>query len=138
MKLYLAASYLRRAEIQSRAAELRALGHTVTSTWHDRKAPGVRDDGVTLTGSPEALSALGYRDLREVAAAEVLIAFTEPGPTRGGHHWEAGFASGLGREIWVVGERVHVFHHLHGLPLFADWDACREHLERLEEASDGR
>lgn len=138
MNLYLAAAYTRCYEIRARAAELRALGHTVTSSWHDAPAtPGITDDGTTLAGPPERLAALAHRDLREVSAAAVLIAFTAPGPSRGSQHWEAGFALGVGKEIWVCGPRVVLFHHLHALPVFADWAACREYLQTRKEASDG-
>jgi len=39
MKLYLAAAYGRRDEIEGYAAELRDIGHEITSRWHGRQNP---------------------------------------------------------------------------------------------------
>jgi hypothetical protein len=104
MKIYLAARFERQAEMRDVARLLRAYGYVVTSRW-------LEVDGLRV-GTDEA-PFYAAQDVEDVAAAEVLILFTEPERvSRGGKDVEMGLAFGLGRTVYVCGPRVNIFHYL--------------------------
>lgn len=118
MRFYLASRYSRRLELEAIAADLRAAGHTVTSTWHD----GHHETGPTSATTPENETVWAREDVHDLLAANAIIAFTErsdvdvPGRSRGGRHVEYGLALGLKKHTTiVVGPLENVFYHL------ADW-----------------
>jgi nucleoside 2-deoxyribosyltransferase len=135
LKFYLSACYPRRLELSGNAGELRALGHVVTSSWHDR-GTDENDDGHTLSATREARAIIITRDLADIRDSDTLIAFTEPpgSPyTRGTRHAEAGYAFGLGLCVWLVGEEEEMLLHWHpDLLQFRDWRACATWLETMK------
>jgi hypothetical protein len=135
MKIYLAARYGRFPEMQDYAADLRALGHDVTSRWilgdHDLRSHGQSD-------ADEWIVRWAQEDWQDLTAAEAVISFTEsplanmPGRSRGGRHVEFGAAVAMGKRCIVVGWRENVFHHLPEVTFFSTWDEARNAL-RAEE-----
>lgn len=138
LSVYLAGRYGRRQELAGYAAELGDRGVIVTSQW--LAGPGQRRVGGTTlgpereraieAGTTEAFALRGEcasQDLADIAAADVLIAFTEP-PTsaysRGGRHVELGVALATNKTVIVVGPRENVFHCLPGLWHYDDWASC--------------
>jgi len=128
VKIYLAARYSRRAELQRYARELVLLGHEVTARWllGQHRITDEQLAGAASTASLDDLR-LGQRyardDITDVAHADLLIAFTEqPRSTssRGGRHVEHGIALALHKPVWLVGPRENVFHTLAD-GLFATW-----------------
>src|SRR3990167_6756585 len=121
MSLSLAASFSRRAELSAYAAELRALGHTVTSRWHEGERHQASEEEL-LGEDQTAAIRLASEDWDDLERAELLIAFTGGGQHRhGARHAEFGLALGLGFiRIWLVGPREHVFHSLADR-VFASW-----------------
>ncbi len=123
ISFYLAAPFGRQAELRAYADKLRDLGHTVTSRWL------MEDEAVYKTLGPKGTAEM---DLADIDNAGVLISFTEPPdskvPPRGGRHVEFGYAYATGRELWVVGYRENIFHHLRGVRLF---DTFADVLEEL-------
>jgi hypothetical protein len=128
MKIYLAARYSRREEMQSAAADLAQVGHQVTSRWHigdahhaseaDLLGPAytVHDGGLPFA------TRLAEEDIEDLQRAELVISFTEEprsAPNRGGRHVEFGLALGAGKRCWVVGPRENVFHAL--AEVFPTW-----------------
>lgn len=109
-RIYLAARYGRRAEMQNIARALEAFGHLVTARW-------VR--GAHEAEGVEQSVQFALEDLQDVEAADTLVAFTElPGTTgkmRGGRHVEFGYALKAGHRCIVVGPRENVFHHVPGV-----------------------
>lgn len=99
-RMYLAAAYDRRPDIDALAYELDQVGFRVVSTWH---TPG--DDNLPLAHQ-------AHRDLDEIEKCQYLVHFTGGG--KGGRIFEAGYAYGLGKEILIVGDRETVFDHMHG------------------------
>jgi len=119
MKIYLAARYGRRAEIAKYGEKLTALGHTITSRW--LKGLHSLPDGVTLERKIEQLDPevrhrieeFAFEDVADVLEADLVISFTETGPTpRGGRHVEFGIAYAVGKKLWVVPQRENIFHWL--------------------------
>lgn len=108
MRIYLAASFARREEMQERAATLRAMGYVVTSRWIDG---GHEAENGISAADPNHVG-FANEDLQDIEDAHVLIAFTEPPNTRfgrGGRHVEMGFALGIGNIVIVVGHRENIF-----------------------------
>ena len=110
MKLYLAARYDRRGELNGIARSIAELGHSVTSRW------------LAGHGQGDADSAL--YDLTDVVVADALALFTEnPARTRaqsGGRHVEFGYALHANKTLFIVGPGENIFHGLPQVHRFAD------------------
>jgi nucleoside 2-deoxyribosyltransferase len=122
----LAAAFRRQAEIRGYAEELRALGIEVTSRWlHEPESPA----------KPNIQAA--EDDLHDLDEADVLISFTEPPDSdvnpRGGRHVEFGFALAEDKELWVIGYRENIFHHLPEVKFFPSWAAVMAEAHKLKE-----
>lgn len=102
MKFYLAARYTRIKEMQGIAKRLTEMGHIVTSRWIE----GTHDwDGVDQQRGQQ----LALDDLEDLLSANQVIVFT-PGGTRGGMHYEFGYAQAYGIACVIVGPRQNIFH----------------------------
>ena len=123
MKIYLAARFSRKDELNGHADQLRATGHEVTSRW----LTGAHEwSGVADNEIPAADQARFAReDIEDIDRADVIVCFTEAphaGPARGGRHVEAGYALGIGKRILAVGWRENVFYALPQVEFFPAWD----------------
>jgi nucleoside 2-deoxyribosyltransferase len=131
MHIYLAAQYRRRLELCEYKTQLEALGHHVTSRW--------------LLGAHEALdnghdpfdvawmAHCAQEDVNDIAAAQVVIAFTEPPrstASRGGRHVELGYAQAWGKQVVICGPRENVFC---ALPKVQQYDSFAAYLNTLKE-----
>lgn len=134
MKVYLAALYSRRLELAQYRKQIEALGHTVTSRWLN--GLHALPEGVTLEKKVEAMDPdvrhkieqFAREDVSDVLDADLVISFTETGPTpRGGRHVEFGLAFAVGKRLWVVPGRENIFHWLPSVESMT-WE---EALERL-------
>jgi hypothetical protein len=129
MKIYLAARYSRLEQMNLIAAELRQLGHVVTSRWIQGNhrmpdcAVGTRDEVVFR-------QRFAHEDLDDLRAADCCLSVSEEPrcPTRGGRHVEFGIAIERGLRCIVVGPREHVFHWLPEVEWYPDWSALGEAL----------
>lgn len=130
---YLAGRFSRRGEFASYAEELRALGHTVTSSWLTGEDSEIDAD---WRAHPHLAATWARTDLADIERAERLVLFTEQEPTpRGGRHVEFGYGLGAwGPLHLLVGEPENIFHLL--VPerqRFATWadllDAVRHHRD---------
>jgi hypothetical protein len=144
MKIYLAARYSRREELCRYREILQLEGHTVTSRWlngdhqiGDTGIPiGESGENLVEAGDDERAAALRLKfaqdDVEDVAAAGVLISFTETprelNSSRGGRHVEFGYALALGKWCILVGPRENVFHWLNSID---QYDTFEEVLEVL-------
>lgn len=140
MKIYLAARYSRRLELCGYRAQLREMGHSVTSRWLNG-AHQIDTKGSPIGNSVEALvegddgsrsreaavlrTNFAHEDVADVLTAECIINFTEPprsSASRGGRHVELGIVLGLNLmltaigapkvRIIAVGHRENLFHWL--------------------------
>lgn len=119
MKIYLAGLYSRREELNEYRALIEALGHTVTSRWlnglHALPAGATLEQRVEAMDPEvaERIAQFAREDVSDVLDADLVISFTETGPTpRGGRHVEFGIAFAVGKKLWVVPGRENIFHWL--------------------------
>lgn len=105
-------------------SELEQRGHSVTARWLNgiHQVEGLTDENADTIVIPNPVAeGFAIDDAEDIVAADALIAFTEEPRskgTRGGRHWELGFASGLRFKNWpfakspriyLVGPLEHVF-----------------------------
>jgi nucleoside 2-deoxyribosyltransferase len=134
MKVYLAAPYSKKDQINQYAAELRAGGVIVTSTWLDEPhKPTTQMADLTH----EAHQAYAVQDVKDVAAAEILVLWTDPTRSivRQGRTAELGMVIGLNVvrkkrvPVFVVGlEDENIFHHCPEVSHFDSWEVVRDML----------
>lgn len=101
-KIYLAARYARREEMEVVADKLSDAGFGITSHW--------------VYGAEEGLTYedIAVMDIDDVTSADVILSFTEPYGTPhvgGGRHVEFGYGLALGKEMAIVGYTENVFHY---------------------------
>jgi nucleoside 2-deoxyribosyltransferase len=133
MRVYLAAPYVKKDQINEYAAELRAGGIEVTASWLDEPhKPTTQMQELTH----EEHQKYAIQDVKDVQAADILIFFTDPTKTiiRAGRHVEFGIAIHRRIPIYVVGEeRENIFHHLPKVVHFKEWPLLREFLLLVAE-----
>ena len=114
MKIYVAASYPRKAEAIALADDLREEGHEIISGWHGE------DEGYNTDGREETpleqckrLSAAAERDIQDLLACDAIVCITdgETQLTHGGRHSELGICLALHKRVIIVGPREQVFHY---------------------------
>lgn len=120
MKLYIVASYERKAQIEEYAQFISE--HIprikVVSTWHNTpwQAEG------TLTQAE--LASLADQALFEIFLAEAILIFSEPPASpfkRGGRHVELGYALRAMKTIYLIGPRENIFYNLPEVIHFPSW-----------------
>ncbi len=119
MKIYIAARYGRREEMEKIATEITEAGHEVTSRWVFGGEEGLDNEQIALL------------DVEDVVRADAILTFTEPygsSNVGGGRHWELGFGFGLGHLCIVVGPLEIVFHHLPKLKRFSSLKQALRYL----------
>lgn len=100
-KIYLAALYSRREEMEEYAIQLMNLyGYDITSRW--------------VFGGEEGFTekAIAIFDLEDVDEADTIVAFSQPYGTLykgGGRNVELGWAMAKGKRCVLIGERENVF-----------------------------
>ena len=133
MRVYLAAPYSRKTEINQYAAELRAGGIEVTSSWLDEPhKPTTQMHELTH----EEHQQYAVQDVKDVQAANILVFFTDPTKAiiRAGRHVEFGIAVQRGIPIYVLGiEFENIFHHMPGVMHFDSWEKVRDLLIAMAE-----
>ena len=128
MRIYLAARYSRRGELNQYANDLRSFGHTVDARW----LLGNHENPANLEGNPVRDRVWALEDYEDVFRADLLIAFSEapggPGRKAGGRHVEMGLALAWGKEILVVGPRENVFHSMPIVLHYLTWEDAKPTL----------
>lgn len=106
-QVYLSASWSRREEVRKVAEDLEGLADIyVKCDWLWVNDPNERE--------------AAYRDVRDLRDCDVFVRFSddlskETVPSHlatGGRMFETGLAYGLGKEMYIVGDRQNVFDHL--------------------------
>jgi len=122
MKVYLAARYSSKAQMEVYAQKLEKIGIEVTSRWLEE--PHASDAEI----SDDLKTQYALMDLEDVERADVLIFFsvepTTPTP-RGGRHVEFGYALALGVHIIVVGPKENIFHHVPWVNFAKDFEEAK-------------
>ena len=130
MKIYLAARFGRRVELQTYAKQLNLQGHFITSRWLDTEdantSLALSIENLKRGSMPDEAQSFANIDLADISAAELVISFTERSDSqhgRGGRHVEFGFARALKKKLIIIGPRENVFHTLEGVIHFEEWNA---------------
>ncbi len=131
MKIYLAARYSRRAEMETYKRQLEDCGYAVTSRWLRGEQQLNGKGSLVWTDAQEAAGIIppkavqfAVNDIEDIEAADVLIAFPDtprtPSNSRGGMHVEFGYALARKKTLITVGHQQNAFHllaHFH----YDDW-----------------
>ena len=139
MNIYLASRYSRIDELNRYKQQLEKLGQSVTSRWLKGEhqihgADAFQSTRKTELDSPEKAALFAKDDVEDLAAADVVICFTEKPraeSTRGGRHVEFGMALALNKRLIVIGPRENVFHCLPEVEHWETWDAFFEYWGRV-------
>jgi len=130
MKVYLAARYSRKDEIKEKKEELKTLGIECTSRWAEEEIEG----SAQLDDVAESfLLSAAINDIEDIKKANCTVMFSvnpREATVRGGRHWEAGFAYGLGKPLIICGPQENVFHMLPDVVICANWEATKKELLR--------
>ncbi len=130
MKIYLAAKFDEKVEMNKWAAYLKGFGHEITSTWLDSKNQTDRE------ATEEVLVQAAVDNLADLHRADVLVTKSQTQGTEhtgGGRHVEFGYAVSEGTDIIVVGPRgEHVFHYLQGVRHVPDLGVLVERLHEMD------
>ena len=113
--VYLAGRYSRRLELCAYRDDLERRGHDVPARWlkGNHQVEGLtaeNEDSYTLPADLATEYALD--DLEDIVQSDALVAFTEAprvGPTRGGRHWEMGFACGIRYARWPLSYEPQIY-----------------------------
>ena len=119
MKLYLAGQFNTKPQRELDAQLLREHGIEITSRWLTETVPHT----VTIKDLPDAYHCeTAVADLEDIDRADAVLLFiptdTELVDTplrsasRGGRHFEIGYAYCAGKTIYVIGPKENVFHFL--------------------------
>ena len=137
MKVYLAAPYRSKDQINVYAAELRAGGIIITSSWLDEPhKPTTQMHDLTH----EDHQKYAIQDVKDVAAADILVLWTDPTRAiiRQGRTAELGMVIGLNVvrkktvPVFVVGlDDENIFHHCPEVSHFESWEVVRDLLIAL-------
>lgn len=130
LAVYLAARFSRRDELAGYADELEAMGIHCTSRWLRGQHEWLYRDHEM---PPNVARDFAVEDMDDIDAADVFVLFPEGGSTRGGMHWEAGYAYGRGDALLlIVGPRTdNIFYQLGHWNWAADWEVAKVWLADL-------
>lgn len=123
MKIYIAALFSRRAEMEFHANKIKENGHEITARWVYGGEEGLTREQIALL------------DLEDVDRADIVISFTHPRGTAtngGGRHVEFGYALARGKKLVLIGERENVFHHHHEVEVFSNVEEWLVHVEVIK------
>ena len=127
-RIYLAARYSRRIEICRYRNMLETHGFKAHCEWllgnHQWNPIAAQAETAKDTVPIEA-GEFAQDDLRDLSAADTLIAFTDPPrskASRGGRHVEFGYALAMRKRIIIVGPRENVFYWLPQVERFDTFD----------------
>ncbi len=113
MKIYLASRFSNNSIVNAKANELSLLGHEIISTWHSTEAlnPVPLDSPSFAANSHNA----ALRDLAEIDMSDAVLLITERCEAVPGGLWfEAGYALGGGKRVFIDGPRINAFCYLLG------------------------
>lgn len=107
-RIYFAGPYSQRLVLKERAEELVAESGgaiEITASWLEGE-----HEAQDAVATVEEMAQWARSDIRDIERSDLLIQFTEHPSTRGGAHWECGYAFGLGTLVLICGPVANVFH----------------------------
>lgn len=106
------------------------MGHAVTSRWLDQESTTPYGWGrEEIQAGTFAVQEQARRDIEDLGAAHAVFSFTDGDLARGGRHVEFGIAIALGKRLWVIGPREHLFHTLGRVAWYPDWQDLAKEME---------
>lgn len=134
-RVYVAASWSRKAEMAGVQERLAKEGYAIVSTWpNEPDGPHHTQDTVRYTDA--YLEDVAVRDKQEIASCDVLLFFANNPKTPqigGGRHFELGYATGREKEVIIVGAAEHVFWHLPTFMHASTWADILRHLRTVDQ-----
>ena len=132
-RIYLAAKYGRKAELQRLRPLLTQLGHEVTSGWLDNPPC---HDWIDLGEQEVPVEARSFaeQDWHDIKRSDTFVVFSDQPAhvgRRGGKHVETGMALAYGLDVHVVGTRENIFHSLGQVRRHRNWTECLEWFTRV-------
>lgn len=126
MKIYLAGRYSTRKTLEGWANDLQCVGHEVVSRWCLRNSDHKLVDGLSPRAADHERLRFAQEDMEDVLECDAMISLMDipRGNGRGGRHVEFGVALALEKELYIVGERETVFHHLPQVIQTTSWQEC--------------
>ena len=118
MKAYVAARFEQKTEMKALVPLLAEHNIQVHAHWLDETiSPTSQLSDLT----PAYCTEQALVDLKDIQACDIFVFFGDEfaKTTRGGKHFEAGYASGLGKRIVVIGFPENIFHYLPGIVHYA-------------------
>jgi len=118
MKIYIASRYENKLAVRELAKTLRREKFEIVSTWHKEKY----DSAIQIEDlTPARMRTLALRDLTEIESCNALLIYTDGcDQSRGGMHFENGYAFANDKKIYIIGPRVTIFHFLPGVEQFEE------------------
>ena len=118
MKIYIASRYENKDAIRELAKTLKVAKFEVVSTWHKEKYdPAIQLEELT----PARMRTLALRDLTEIESCNAMLIYTDGcDQSRGGMHFENGYAFANDKKIYIIGPRITIFHFLPGVEQFEE------------------
>ena len=108
MKVYIAAPFQQRLEVQQKAKELTELGVDVTSRWRfEDNAP---DGAIGELKNRDYYLGKLFIDLDDIEVADILLLLTDQVSKTGGKHVEFGYALARRKQLYIVGGVENIFH----------------------------
>lgn len=125
LKVYIAARYGMRAEMQDVARYLTSIGIIITSRWINGNHESVGGD------SFHENTRFATEDIEDLLASDACVSFTGSGnaieKARGWRHVEFGYALALNKRCVLVGPRENVFHFLPSVEWYANCLSFYQH-----------
>lgn len=111
MKIYVAASFPRKSDALQLAFKLMKQGHDVTSGWLEQVEANKNETADGYKSDRDSRRT-AERDIKDIDAADALVMITGDSLSGGGRRFEAGYAFGKGRPIFLFGSKEIIFDHL--------------------------
>ncbi len=126
MKVYLAARFSKRPIVEAWGKALEHHGFEIVSRWSQRDSDHKLVDGLSPQAEDSERQRFAIEDIEDIDKAHICLSLMEEprNNSRGGRHIEFGYALGKGLDLWIVGPRETVFHHLPQVHCFDDWVDC--------------
>ena len=106
------------------------MGHAVTSRWLDQGSTTPYGWGqAEIQKASLQVQDQARRDIEDLTQAQAVFSFTDGDLARGGRHVEFGIAIALGKRLWVIGPREHLFHTLGRVAWYPSWQDLAGEME---------
>lgn len=105
VKLYLAGAFKSRSQVDKIALFAKNKGFDVVSTWHEPDGDCRNVEDI----HPLELEQIAGKDCEQIRECDVLLCLTSEHSETGGMYWEAGYATGLGKDVWYFGPITNIF-----------------------------